>query len=181
MLAGLGQGPPRRRDDRLKAPDPSTWSEHARAGASGDQASACFAWLCIGLALGASERRDDALERLDLPSEMMTWAEAYGRHLLGAGRAEYDAARSGLLEAARTCEVPKAQVGPATTKATPGFRLSATETAVARLVADGRSNKQIAAELLVSHKTVEYHLSNIYRRLGFTSRVKLAQLVQIAA
>jgi DNA-binding CsgD family transcriptional regulator len=165
----------------LNAHEPSTWSDHARAGASGAQASACFAWLCIGLALGTSERRDDALERLDLPSEMMTWAEAYGRHLLGAGRAEYDSARSGLLAAARTSEDPEGPSNPATTKPGPGFRLSATETAVARLVADGRSNKQIAAELVVSRKTVEYHLCNIYRRLGVTSRVKLAQLVQVAA
>jgi DNA-binding NarL/FixJ family response regulator len=52
---------------------------------------------------------------------------------------------------------------------------------VARLVADGRSNKQIAAELVVSPKTIEYHLSNIYRRLGVSSRVKLAQLVGLAA
>ena len=60
-------------------------------------------------------------------------------------------------------------------------RLSPAEASVVRLVAEGFSNKQIAAQLVVSLKTVEYHLSNLYRRLGVTSRVKLAQLASVAA
>ena len=60
-------------------------------------------------------------------------------------------------------------------------RLSPAEASIVRLVAEGCSNKQIAAQLVVSLKTVEYHLSNLYRRLGFTSRVKLAQLASLAA
>jgi DNA-binding CsgD family transcriptional regulator len=58
-----------------------------------------------------------------------------------------------------------------------GIRLSPAEAVVARLVGDGLSNRAIAEELIVSVKTVEYHLSNIYRRLQVSSRVNLARLV----
>jgi len=165
----------------LNTHEPSTWSAQARAGPPGEQASACFAWLCIGLAWGTSTRRNAAVEFLDLSSEMRARAEAYGRHLLSVGRSEDGAGCLSFPEAFHTSYAPEEAKGPSPMKPVPpGFRLSTTETVIARLVADGRSNKQIAAELVVSRKTVEYHLSNIYRRLGVTSRVKLAQLVQVA-
>ena len=44
------------------------------------------------------------------------------------------------------------------------------ETAVARLVASGLSNKAAAAELYVSVKTVQYHLTRIYRKVHVSSR-----------
>ena len=47
------------------------------------------------------------------------------------------------------------------------------EQAVARLVATGRTNRQAAAELYVSVKTVEYHLGNIFAKLGIRSRKDL--------
>jgi DNA-binding CsgD family transcriptional regulator len=52
--------------------------------------------------------------------------------------------------------------------------LSATELAVARLVAAGRSNREAAAELYVSVKGIEFHLSNIFAKLGISSRRALA-------
>ena len=39
-----------------------------------------------------------------------------------------------------------------------------------RLVADGRSNGQIAEELFISRKTASVHVSNILAKLGVTSR-----------
>ena len=45
--------------------------------------------------------------------------------------------------------------------------------AVARLVATGRSNRQTAAELYVSVKTVEFHLRHIFAKLGIRSRTDL--------
>jgi DNA-binding NarL/FixJ family response regulator len=41
-------------------------------------------------------------------------------------------------------------------------------------VAEGRSNKQVAAELFLSEKTVEHHLSRVYGKLGVRSRTELA-------
>ena len=51
--------------------------------------------------------------------------------------------------------------------------LTPAEQAVARLVATGRSNRQTAAELYVSVKTVEFHLGHIFDKLGIRSRKDL--------
>jgi DNA-binding NarL/FixJ family response regulator len=48
--------------------------------------------------------------------------------------------------------------------------LTARETEVVRLVSAGLSNRDIAAELFISEKTVARHLSNIFTKLGLTSR-----------
>ena len=48
--------------------------------------------------------------------------------------------------------------------------LTAREVEVLRLVASGRSNAQIAADLVLSEKTVARHLSNIFGKLGVGSR-----------
>jgi len=52
--------------------------------------------------------------------------------------------------------------------------LTAAETRVAELVARGENNGAIAAALAVRRKTVEWHLSNIYRKAGVHSRTQLA-------
>jgi len=52
--------------------------------------------------------------------------------------------------------------------------LTAQELAVARLVAAGMSNRQVAAELFVSIKTVQFHLTHIYAKLHLNSRTGLA-------
>ncbi|MDN4173217.1 helix-turn-helix transcriptional regulator [Nocardioides sp. SOB77] len=52
--------------------------------------------------------------------------------------------------------------------------LTASERRVAALAADGLTNRQIAAELVVTVKAVEWHLSRVYRKLGITSRTRLA-------
>jgi ATP/maltotriose-dependent transcriptional regulator MalT len=55
-------------------------------------------------------------------------------------------------------------------------RLSLTpqELAVARLVCRGMSNREVAAELVLSVKTISYHLGNVYGKLGVNSRTQLA-------
>jgi DNA-binding CsgD family transcriptional regulator len=53
--------------------------------------------------------------------------------------------------------------------------LTASEKRVARFAADGLSNKDIAQALFVTTKTVEVHLSNVYRKLGIGSRNELPQ------
>jgi DNA-binding CsgD family transcriptional regulator len=52
--------------------------------------------------------------------------------------------------------------------------LTASELRVARLAAEGKSNPEIAQHLYVSRKTVESHLSAIYRKLDINSREQLA-------
>jgi DNA-binding NarL/FixJ family response regulator len=48
--------------------------------------------------------------------------------------------------------------------------LTPRETEVIRLLANGLSNRDIAADLFISEKTVARHLSNIFTKLGLTSR-----------
>jgi DNA-binding CsgD family transcriptional regulator len=48
--------------------------------------------------------------------------------------------------------------------------LTAAERRVATLAAEGLTNRQIATQLLVSVKAVEWHLSNVYRKLEIRSR-----------
>lgn len=48
--------------------------------------------------------------------------------------------------------------------------LSAREVEVLRLVAAGKTNRAIAAELFISEKTVARHLSNIFPKVGVSSR-----------
>ncbi|MEV7430714.1 LuxR C-terminal-related transcriptional regulator [Nocardioides sp. NPDC092400] len=52
--------------------------------------------------------------------------------------------------------------------------LTASERRVARLAADGLTNRQIAEQLVVTVKAVEWHLSHVYRKLGISSRTRLA-------
>jgi DNA-binding NarL/FixJ family response regulator len=46
----------------------------------------------------------------------------------------------------------------------------------AKLVAGGSSNRDVAAQLFLSPKTVEYHLRKVFLKLGVSSRVELAGL-----
>ncbi len=59
--------------------------------------------------------------------------------------------------------------------------LTPTEQAAARLAADGLTNRRIAGELDVSIKAVEWHLSNVYRKLGVPGRTRLADILGVPA
>lgn len=54
--------------------------------------------------------------------------------------------------------------------------LTPQEESVAALVAQGLSNREVAAELYISPKTVQYHLTRTYAKLGIRSRAELAAL-----
>jgi DNA-binding CsgD family transcriptional regulator len=60
----------------------------------------------------------------------------------------------------------------------PVLALTSRETEVARLVGNGLSNPEIAAELFVSRKAVEYHLGNIYAKCGLSGRQELRRFVE---
>jgi DNA-binding CsgD family transcriptional regulator len=53
--------------------------------------------------------------------------------------------------------------------------LTPAERDVVRLVREGLGNKDIAARLFVSPRTVQTHLTHVYTKLGLTSRVQLVQ------
>lgn len=56
-----------------------------------------------------------------------------------------------------------------------GDDLSRGERSVAELAAEGRTNREIAAELYLSPKTVEAVLTHVYRKLGVRSRTELSR------
>ncbi len=55
--------------------------------------------------------------------------------------------------------------------------LTAQETRVALAVARGAKNREVAAELFLSPKTIDFHLGRVYRKLGIHSRTELATIV----
>jgi DNA-binding CsgD family transcriptional regulator len=58
-------------------------------------------------------------------------------------------------------------------------RLTAGERDVAAIIAEGATNREAAARLYVSPHTIDYHLRQIFRKLGVASRVELARLVTL--
>jgi DNA-binding CsgD family transcriptional regulator len=80
----------------------------------------------------------------------------------------------------RACatELAALQVKAATGSPAALLGLSRAELAVARLVATGLTNREVAGQLYVSVKTVEYHLRNSYIKLDITSRQALTALLR---
>jgi DNA-binding CsgD family transcriptional regulator len=123
--------------------------------------------------------------QVDEPFGQALVESAYGRFLRRIGRRT--AAATQLHRARDTftrleahpdlerCERELVGCGlsPAKRDASAASRLTPQELAVARLAASGRTNRQAAAELVVSVKTVEYHLAKVYTKLAITSRSEL--------
>lgn len=123
---------------------------------------------------------------LSMPFEAAMTDEAYGRYLRRNG--ERRAAASYLQAALEVygrlgaraliggCETELAGCGltPRRRDGDQSPELTPQELAVARLVATGRSNREAAADLVVSVKTIEHHLSSIYAKVGVRSRTQLA-------
>jgi DNA-binding NarL/FixJ family response regulator len=112
-----------------------------------------------GVALAAADEKEPAIER---HAEAYRLARKLGARPL-AGRAA--AAIEDLGESAEQ------RLGSAATDGG-GSALSRRELEVVRLVADGRTNKEIAAELFLSTRTVDMHVRNILAKLDCRSRVE---------
>jgi DNA-binding NarL/FixJ family response regulator len=153
-----------------------------------------------GLIAGAEGRSDDAIERLETAAssadELETRVDAelmrldQARVLVGVDRAA--AAEAFRAVATRTSAMGAVAItrlaerglrglgvrtwrrGPAT-PAADDDRLSAREREVARLVASGATNPEIAAALFLSRKTVERHVSNVLAKLDVRNRAELAR------
>jgi DNA-binding NarL/FixJ family response regulator len=59
--------------------------------------------------------------------------------------------------------------------------LTAQELQIATMVAEGRTNKGIAASLFLSPKTIEFHLGHVYRKLDVRNRTELARALPVAS
>ena len=53
--------------------------------------------------------------------------------------------------------------------------LTAHQERIARLVADGATNREIAQQLFLSPRTIDHHLRNVFARLGVRSRTELVR------
>jgi DNA-binding CsgD family transcriptional regulator len=117
---------------------------------------------CLALG-GAIRRTRQRLRSRELLRQAVTEFDAIGA-LTWRERARQELARSG--------DKP-----PQRTRARPANLLTPVQRDIAARVATGHSNKHIAGELFISPKTVEAHLSAIYRTLGVRSRTELAAQV----
>ncbi|GAA1862073.1 helix-turn-helix transcriptional regulator [Asanoa iriomotensis] len=122
-----------------------------------------MAWL-LGGAHGRAGRRAVAVRLLE--------AACAGYATIGAGgmlalvEADLRAVTGGPPP-----ELPAAPLDPRPGEAA----LTGAEVRVAVAVADGLSNREVADHLFVSVKTVEFHLGNIFRKLGVRNRTELAR------
>jgi len=137
-------------------------------------------------ALQLGEGYADALERA-------TAHASYGRFLRRRGERrsaveQLQTARAsflalGALPFLKRCDDELAATGlakPAQPQRV-GVNLTPQELAVAQLVCGGRSNQEVATELVLSVKTVGYHLGNVYTKLGVHSRTQLMATLTVPA
>jgi DNA-binding NarL/FixJ family response regulator len=148
------------------------------------QASAARAEGAVRLAEGSPEQAAPALRRafrlwreLDVPYEAarVRVLVASACRALGdedSAAMELDAARQVFVELGAVPDVESVDRPGRASRETGG--LSPRELDVVRLVAAGRSNQAIAAELYLSEKTVARHMSNILAKLGVSSRTAAA-------
>ena len=127
-----------------------------------------LARLLAGRALAAAGDRERAAAELERAA---TELEACGARA-GSGEAERELGKLGRRRHRRT-RPGKLDGG--------GIEaLSERELEVARLVVDRKTNSQIAAELFLSPKTVETHIRHLFQKLGVSSRVEVARVVERA-
>ncbi|KRF16701.1 hypothetical protein ASG90_10625 [Nocardioides sp. Soil797] len=134
--------------------------------------------------VAAFESALELISDLPLPFERARVNFSYGQSLRRAGRRrEADgvmrSARDGYATLGATTYVERCDrelnaAGLRPRRSTSLTDLTPQETAVADLVASGLSNREAGEQLYISVKTVQYHLTRIYAKLGIRSRTELA-------
>jgi DNA-binding CsgD family transcriptional regulator len=76
-----------------------------------------------------------------------------------------------------TGETVRTRTAPAARTAGAGAALTAQEAQVARLAREGLSNPEIGARLFISPRTAQFHLSNVFTKLGISSRSQLDRVL----
>jgi DNA-binding CsgD family transcriptional regulator len=122
-------------------------------------------YLLYGEWLRRQGRRMDAREQLRTAHQML---EEMGMSAF-AGRARRELVATG--------ETARKRAGPAARAGGAGGALTAQEAQVARLARDGLSNPEIGARLFISPRTAQYHLSNVFAKLGINSRSQLDRVL----
>jgi DNA-binding CsgD family transcriptional regulator/tetratricopeptide (TPR) repeat protein len=132
------------------------------------------------------------IERLRMPFEQARIQLAYGNYLRRLGRrreaaGQLVAAQISFVELGagpylERCERELAASGltPRKRRGADRTRLTPQELSVARLVASGLTNREVAGELFLSTKTIEFHLSQIFDKFDITSRRQIAKHPQLA-
>jgi DNA-binding CsgD family transcriptional regulator len=123
-----------------------------------------YARNCEDIALLAAQQGDSRAARSALMSATTVYEE------LGA---DWDLRRADA--GVRPYGIRRGARGPRRRPAYGWAALSPTELRIAQLVAEGRSNPDIATELLLSRRTVQSHVSNILMKLKAQSRVDIAR------
>src|SRR5207249_9297603 len=129
--------------------------------------------------LGASETIRIGAGAVIMPAMSPVITQAEESAIAALGKARFDVEISSGRRMSRDSAVAIALGEPDhATAATPGDAgtglLAKRELDVARLVADGLSNKQIGARLFISERTVDSHVRSILNKLGFNSRAQIA-------
>jgi DNA-binding CsgD family transcriptional regulator len=142
----------------------------------------------LAAAAGAHDAAIAAFERADEQHARVTMPFERARTLLHLGAAQRRAkrkreARATLSEALRVFDalgaVPWSQragdeLARISGRRPGGSGLTATERRIAEMVAEGGTNKEVAAALFLSPRTVEAHLRRVFQKLGVRSRTELA-------
>jgi DNA-binding CsgD family transcriptional regulator len=121
------------------------------------------AYLLYGEWLRRQRRRNEAREQLRAAHQML---DEIGMEAF-AERARRELLATGETAAKRTAQAARAGTAGAQEA------LTSQEIQVARLARDGLSNPEIAARLFITSRTVQYHLSKVFAKLGIGSRVQL--------
>jgi DNA-binding CsgD family transcriptional regulator len=162
--------------------DVTTATDAARARAALDVAhgddGAAARRFDEGLALDAAPGRPWSRARLELAAgsfHRRAGRRTRATQLLDAAERRFAAmgARRWVERARRELEACGSRPSSRRAADTP-TTLTTQERVVARLVASGRSNREVAAELFISVKTVEHHVSRVFTKLGVRSRTQLA-------